>query len=204
MRVGQFLNLAKLPLLALQKQASITPNKQPTTNQQPPNESHWKYFKLFLVSSWKKLGGNIPLLIKHHKWEFNLSKCFLLTNLEDEQETNIFSEDMGEIWKETWVYLWMCYPEISEYLSQLKITVNIYKRDIYFLIQTSILKEEKKNISVIWQAQKTLFWCIKTTQEWCYTRHSYIRTTHPKEMLEYKGSCKFSGGKKNIFIFTKL
>lgn len=95
MRVGRFLNLAKLPLLALQKRTSITPNKQPATNQQPPNESHWKYFKLFLVSSWKKLGGNIPLLIKHQKWEFYLSKCFLLTNLEDAQETNIFSEDLG-------------------------------------------------------------------------------------------------------------
>lgn len=86
-RVGWLLNLAKLPLLALQKWASITPNKQSATNQQPPNESHWKYFKLFLASSWKKLGENIPLLIKNYKWEFHLSKCFLLTNLENAQET---------------------------------------------------------------------------------------------------------------------
>lgn len=47
------------------------------------------------------------------------------------------------------MYLWMCHPGISEYLSQLKMTVNIYKRDIYFLIQTSILQEGKKNITVI-------------------------------------------------------
>lgn len=37
----------------------------------------------------------------------------------------------GETRKETLIYLWMWHPGISEYLSQLKMTVDIYKRDIY-------------------------------------------------------------------------
>lgn len=63
----------------------------------PKPAAAWKSLfenTLVFVSRQEKLGGNIPLWIKYHKWEFYLAKCFLLIDLENIKKSRNFIENM--------------------------------------------------------------------------------------------------------------
>lgn len=105
-------------------------------------ENTLSYFMCQVRKSW---GKAFPLLIKHHKWAFHLSKCFLLPNLQNAQESKVFTENMGGNMERSMnilmdVLLWDKWISTTS-----KMTVNLYKRHthIYFN-HTLILKKEKK------------------------------------------------------------